>query len=223
MFQAVFKRLHDAASLAKYYHDANSTFRQREIGDKILLRNHLVPSYANRKFVAKFYAGYQGLPFVVTKVVNNLHLVVKDQITGEEIKVHAANTRLLPGGPIHPLPTPRLTEKDCPFAFKDTRKGVVKRSKKNMYFKKSAKTSADNPFLSSDENDESTNEEEYDADDICDELCNDDDCRNPTGALIQWVQCNFCQNWYHLVCIDKTKEEIDSEEEYICTKCNRPQ
>ena len=35
-----------------------------------------------------------------------------------------------------------------------------------MYFKKSAKTSADNPFLSSDENDESTNEEEYDADNI---------------------------------------------------------
>ena len=80
MFQGVFKRLHDAGSLAKYYHDANSTFKQREVGDKVLLRSHLVLSYANRKFVAKYYPGSEGLPSAVTKVVNNLNLTVKDQL-----------------------------------------------------------------------------------------------------------------------------------------------
>ena len=129
--------------------------------------------------------------------------------------MHAANTRLLPGGPIHSLPTPRLTENDCPFSFKDTRKGVVKRSKKNMYFKKSSQTRVTNPFLSSDENDESTEEEN-----LCDETCNADTCLDPIGQYIQWVQCNFCEKWYHIVCIDRTKDEINSEDEYICTKCN---
>ena len=87
-----------------------------------------------------------------------------------------------------------------------------------MYFKKSSKTKVTNPFLSSDENNENSTDNE---DDLCDELCNADICLDPQGQYIQWVQCNFCEKWYHLVCIDKTKEEIDSQIEYVCTKCNR--
>ena len=49
---------------------------------------------------------------------------------GEEIKAHAAKPRLLHGGPINPMPTPRFKEHDCPFELKDSRRGVVKRSKK---------------------------------------------------------------------------------------------
>ena len=117
-------------------------------------------------------------------------MTLKDQITEQEIKVHTAITRLLTGGPIYPLPTPLLTENDCPFAFKDTRKGVVKRSKKNMYFKKSSQTRVTNPFLSSDENDESTEEEN-----LCDETCNADACLEPIGQYIQWVQQMQCRQY----------------------------
>lgn len=44
-------------------------------------------------------------------------------------------------------------------------------------------------------------------------------CLKPTGELVEWVQCDYCKNWLHMVCIGVTKIEIDNQTEFMCTLC----
>ena len=37
-----------------------------------------------------------------------------------------------------------------------------------------------------------------------DELCSAKKCLRPLGDDINWVQCDLCEKWYHLLCIGKT-------------------
>ncbi|XP_069142214.1 lysine-specific demethylase 5A-like isoform X2 [Argopecten irradians] len=57
---------------------------------------------------------------------------------------------------------------------------------------------------------------------------NDDDCAapkclKPTGEEVNWVQCDRCEDWYHLLCVGLVQEEISEDEEYKCLKCRSQQ
>lgn len=36
-----------------------------------------------------------------------------------------------------------------------------------------------------------------------DEICSAKKCLRPLGDDINWVQCDCCEKWYHLLCIGK--------------------
>ena len=36
---------------------------------------------------------------------------------------------------------------------------------------------------------------------------------------VDWVQCDKCELWYHLVCIGLTMERVSDDREFICGKC----
>ncbi|XP_056001386.1 lysine-specific demethylase 5A-like isoform X2 [Ostrea edulis] len=54
---------------------------------------------------------------------------------------------------------------------------------------------------------------------------NDDDncaaikCLKPTGEEVNWVQCDRCEEWYHLLCVGLGADEVTEDEEYECFKC----
>ncbi|CAB3371603.1 Hypothetical predicted protein [Cloeon dipterum] len=54
-----------------------------------------------------------------------------------------------------------------------------------------------------------------------DELCNSEKCVRPSGDEVNWVQCDGCTAWFHLVCEGVGKSEINSTDEYICRSCNK--
>jgi len=39
------------------------------------------------------------------------------------------------------------------------------------------------------------------------------------GEEVNWVQCDRCEAWYHLLCVGLGEEEITEDEEYECFKC----
>ncbi|XP_071961642.1 lysine-specific demethylase 5A-like [Antedon mediterranea] len=59
-------------------------------------------------------------------------------------------------------------------------------------------------------------------DDDEDEICSAKYCIRPLGDDINWIQCDKCEQWYHLLCIGM-KEEPPDDEEYACVKCVRKQ
>ncbi|KAK3104094.1 hypothetical protein FSP39_024364 [Pinctada imbricata] len=56
-------------------------------------------------------------------------------------------------------------------------------------------------------------------DDNNDEDCAAIKCLRPTGEEVNWVQCDRCEEWYHLLCVGLSSEEITEDEEYECFKC----
>lgn len=58
-----------------------------------------------------------------------------------------------------------------------------------------------------------------DVDDEEESECVATKCLKPTGELVEWVQCDYCKNWLHMVCIGVTKIEIDNQTEFMCTLC----
>ena len=36
---------------------------------------------------------------------------------------------------------------------------------------------------------------------------------------VNWVQCDRCLLWFHLLCIGQTMNQISREKYYVCTKC----
>ena len=43
-----------------------------------------------------------------------------------------------------------------------------------------------------------------------------------TGEEVGWVQCDKCEKWYHLICVEISAEEADTIDEYICPDCKPP-
>ncbi|RUS89616.1 hypothetical protein EGW08_002634 [Elysia chlorotica] len=53
---------------------------------------------------------------------------------------------------------------------------------------------------------------------------NDDDCSavkclKPIGEAVNWVQCDRCELWFHLLCVGIKAEEIRDDEDYVCFGC----
>uniref|UniRef100_A0A8B8DQC0 [histone H3]-trimethyl-L-lysine(4) demethylase n=1 Tax=Crassostrea virginica TaxID=6565 RepID=A0A8B8DQC0_CRAVI len=56
---------------------------------------------------------------------------------------------------------------------------------------------------------------EEDEDDNCAAI----KCLKPTGEEVNWVQCDRCEEWYHLLCVGLGTDEVTEDEEYECFKC----
>ena len=80
-FQKVHKRIHDRAKYNKEYHDSKGIQVKREIGDQVLVSNHSIDSFANRKLVPKWVPASKGLPFQVVDTSNDgINLTLKDPV-----------------------------------------------------------------------------------------------------------------------------------------------
>lgn len=40
-----------------------------------------------------------------------------------------------------------------------------------------------------------------------------------SGEEVNWVQCDRCEEWYHLLCVGLGTDEVTEDEEYECFKC----
>lgn len=61
--------------------------------------------------------------------------------------------------------------------------------------------------------------EDEDDDENDDENCSAIKCLKPTGEEVNWVQCDRCEEWYHLLCVGLGDDEVTEDEEYECFKC----
>jgi PHD-finger len=41
------------------------------------------------------------------------------------------------------------------------------------------------------------------------------------GDEVNWVQCDGCAEWFHLICEGLCKNDVSGDEEYICRACNK--
>ncbi|XP_052780089.1 lysine-specific demethylase 5A-like isoform X2 [Mya arenaria] len=57
-------------------------------------------------------------------------------------------------------------------------------------------------------------------DDESDEDCAALKCLKPTGE-VNWVQCDRCEDWFHLLCVGLAEDEVSEEEEYECFNCKQ--
>lgn len=49
--------------------------------------------------------------------------------------------------------------------------------------------------------------------------CDAKRCLKPSSEHVDWVQCDYCKNWLHMICIGVTKREVDSQTEFMCSLC----
>jgi len=40
-----------------------------------------------------------------------------------------------------------------------------------------------------------------------------------SGEEVNWVQCDGCQQWFHLLCVGLAEDEVSENEDYICFQC----
>lgn len=43
-----------------------------------------------------------------------------------------------------------------------------------------------------------------------------------TGDEVEWVQCDKCENWYHVVCVGISAQDASKIDEYVCPYCITP-
>ncbi|KAL5014006.1 hypothetical protein ScPMuIL_008276 [Solemya velum] len=46
-------------------------------------------------------------------------------------------------------------------------------------------------------------------------------CLKPIGDEVNWVQCDRCEEWFHLLCVGLGDDEITEDEEYECFRCKQ--
>lgn len=63
------------------------------------------------------------------------------------------------------------------------------------------------------ENDDTREQEEEEME------CDAKNCLKPSGEHVDWVQCDYCKNWLHMMCIGVKKGEVDDETEFMCNLC----
>ncbi|XP_030639684.1 lysine-specific demethylase 5B-B isoform X2 [Chanos chanos] len=50
-------------------------------------------------------------------------------------------------------------------------------------------------------------------------LCPAERCLQPEGDEVFWVQCDGCNQWFHMICVG-VSAELAAEEDYMCVNCN---
>jgi len=56
-------------------------------------------------------------------------------------------------------------------------------------------------------------------DDDDDDECSAAKCLKPTGEEVNWVQCDRCEKWFHLLCVGLGEDEVSESEDYVCHRC----
>lgn len=51
------------------------------------------------------------------------------------------------------------------------------------------------------------------------EECSATNCVRPADSTVNWVQCEECQRWFHIRCIDLTYREAKTMDVYKCSRC----
>ncbi|KAK3610530.1 hypothetical protein CHS0354_008964 [Potamilus streckersoni] len=59
-----------------------------------------------------------------------------------------------------------------------------------------------------------------DDDDDIDEDCAAMKCLKPTGE-VNWVQCDRCEEWFHLLCVGLAEDEVTEDKDYECFRCKQ--
>lgn len=55
-----------------------------------------------------------------------------------------------------------------------------------------------------------------------DDDCSAVKCLKPTGDEVNWVQCDRCELWFHLLCVGVGEDEVGEDDDYVCFKCKVP-
>lgn len=50
-------------------------------------------------------------------------------------------------------------------------------------------------------------------------LCPAESCLQPEGEEVDWVQCDRCNRWFHMICVG-VSAELAAEEDYMCVSCS---
>lgn len=59
-----------------------------------------------------------------------------------------------------------------------------------------------------------------DDEDDDEEECSAENCLNPTGREVDWVQCDGgCNKWFHMFCVGIKRNDVSAEDDYICRRC----
>ena len=43
------------------------------------------------------------------------------------------------------------------------------------------------------------------------------------GEEVNWVQCDGCEEWFHLLCVGLAEDEVSENEDYMCFRCKLTQ
>ena len=62
-------------------------------------------------------------------------------------------------------------------------------------------------------------EEEEEEQEDEEETCAAKSCYHPSGDEVGWVQCDLCQQWYHLLCVSLSPEQAEEMDAYSCPSC----
>ncbi|XP_014249418.1 lysine-specific demethylase lid-like [Cimex lectularius] len=54
-----------------------------------------------------------------------------------------------------------------------------------------------------------------------DEDCALPNCLRPVGVKVDWVQCDQCLCWYHLLCIKLKKSDVKEDQDFFCHECKK--
>lgn len=98
---------------------------------------------------------------------------------------------------------------------KDGKKGDKDEKKKKKLKKKGDKDLKEKKF-------KKKKPQSHTADDDDDEQeddCSASKCLKPTGEEVNWVQCDSCELWFHLLCVGLGDDDVNDEEDYVCFKC----
>uniref|UniRef100_A0A672S523 [histone H3]-trimethyl-L-lysine(4) demethylase n=1 Tax=Sinocyclocheilus grahami TaxID=75366 RepID=A0A672S523_SINGR len=49
--------------------------------------------------------------------------------------------------------------------------------------------------------------------------CPAENCLQPEGEEVYWVQCDCCNRWFHMICVG-VSAELAAEEDYMCVTCS---
>ena len=61
-----------------------------------------------------------------------------------------------------------------------------------------------------------------DEDEDEEEVCASKSCARPSGEEVDWVQCDSCELWFHVVCIGLTSEKAEALDSFKCNLCIAP-
>ncbi|XP_058246004.1 lysine-specific demethylase 5B-B isoform X1 [Hemibagrus wyckioides] len=95
-------------------------------------------------------------------------------------------------------------------------RGIPKRKKQRMRTekrkeRKAASVSASPNYLSDLSQSDDSEEDMI--------LCPAASCLQPAGDEVFWVQCDCCNQWFHMICVG-VSEKVAAEEDYMCVTCS---